>query len=165
MKKLLIFCSLAACFLLLIPGVALGLNTAEVQERGGEITLMFIGDKGLQLGVEYGITPEVGAYVEMKNNVTRIGAKYELDSNFAILLGANNKAPFLGVNISMAVDEYISLMGDLNLSLTNSQLSALCELGAAFKIVDNLDLRGGLLAEVDPDGRNLNFQMGVGINY
>ena len=115
MKKLLIFCSLAACFLLLIPRVALGLNTAEVQERGGEITLMFIGDKGLQLGVEYGITPEVGAYVEMKNNVTRIGAKYELDSNFAILLGANNKAPFLGVNISMAVDEYISLMGDLNL--------------------------------------------------
>lgn len=164
MKRLMII-SLITIFLLLIPGVALGLNTAEVQEKGGEITLLFIGDKGLQLGVEYGLTPEIGAYVQIHNKATQVGAKYEFDSNLAIMLGILNDAPFIGANLSMPLDEDIKLMGDFNLSLANNHLSALIEMGVAIKIIDNLDLRGGLVAEADHIGKNFSFQMGFGVNY
>ncbi len=167
MKKLVFISLLTICFLLL-PSAAFGLNTAEVRAKGGEITLMFVGDYGLQLGAEYGITPEIGAYVEMRNNSSKIGAKYEVDSNIALLVGAINKAPFLGANASMALDQYVDIMGGFNLSLANSQLIAMCELGLAFKVVENVDLRGGLLGEVNPNNENaraISFQLGLGITY
>ena len=151
--------------LLWIPQAAFGLTTADVQARGGETTLMFVGDKGLQLGTEYGITSEIGFWVEIRNDLTKVGAKYEFDSNLALLLGAINNAPFLGVNISMPLDEYMDMIGDLSLSLASNQLTALLEIGLAFDLVDNLDLRGGLLAETDQDGKSFSFQMGLGINY
>ena len=164
MKRIMLISLLTIC-LLLIPGAVLGLNTAEVQEKGGEITLLLVGDKGLQLGVEYGLTPEIGAYVQMQNNATQVGAKYEFDSNLAILLGILNDAPFIGANLSMPLDDYIKLMGDFNLSLANNYLSALIEMGVAFKIVDNLDLRGGLVAEANNTGKTFSFQMGFGVNF
>lgn len=167
MKKL-FFISLLTISFLLLPSAAFGLNSAAVRAKGGEITLMFVGDHGLQLGAEYGITPEIGAYVEMRNNSTKIGAKYEVDSNIALLVGAIDKAPFLGANASMALDQYIDIMGDFNLSLANSQLVAICELGIAFKLIENLDLRGGLLGEVNPNNQNaraVSFQLGLGITY
>jgi len=164
MKKIMLI-SLMICCLLLIPGVALGLNTAEVQEKGGEITLLFIGEQGLQMGVEYGLTPEIAAYVQIHEAATLVSAKYEFDSNLAIMLGVVNEAPFIGINTSMPLDENIKLMGDFSLSLANNRLSALLEMGIGFKFADNMDLRGGLLAEASNNGKTFNFQMGIGIHY
>lgn len=164
MKRIMLISLLTLC-LLLIPGAALGLNTAEVQEKGGEITLLFIGDQGLQLGVEYGLTPEIAAYVQIHNEATLVSAKYEFDSNLGIMLGVVNEAPFIGVNTSLPLDENINLMGDIHISLANNHLSALLEMGIGFKFADNMDLRGGLVAVADNTGKNFNFQMGIGIHY
>lgn len=151
--------------LLCIPQAAFGLMTADVQAQGGETTLMFVGDKGLQLGTEYGITSQLGFAVEMRNDSTKVGAKYEIDSNLALMLGAINNAPFLGVNISMPIDEYMDVVGELSLSLASNRLNALFELGMVFDLIENLDLRGGLLAETDQESKNISFQMGLGVTY
>ncbi|NLC52427.1 MAG: hypothetical protein GX770_00465 [Firmicutes bacterium] len=151
--------------LLLMPQVALGLNTPEVRAKGGETTLMFVGDKGLQLSTEYGVTSEVGLCVTIRKDATKIGAKYEFDSNLALLLGAINQAPFVGANIFMPLDEYMGFIGDLSLSLASNRLTAQMELGVVLDLVDNLDLRGGLLAETDQNGKSFSFQIGLGVNY
>lgn len=151
--------------LLLIPQAALGLTTPEVQERGGETTLMFVGDDGLQLSTEYGMTSEIGLSVAIRQGTTKVGAKYEFDSNLALLLGAVNNAPFIGANLFMPLDQYMGILGDLSLSLASNRLSAQLELGLVLDLVDNLDLRGGLLAETDPDGRKFSFQIGLGVRY
>ena len=155
---------LAIC-LLCIPQAAFGLMTADVQAQGGETTLMFIGDKGLQLATEYGISSQLGFSVAIRNDSTRVGAKYEIDSSLALLLGTINNAPYLGANISMPIDEYMGVIGDLSLSLASNRLTALFELGMVFDLADNLDLRGGLLAETDQDSKNFSFQMGLGVSY
>ncbi|HHT06786.1 MAG TPA: hypothetical protein GXZ97_11035 [Hydrogenispora sp.] len=151
--------------LLLISQVALGFSTPEVQARGGETTLMFVGDKGLQLSTEYGVTSEVGLCVAIRKDATKVGAKYEFDSNLALLLGAIDQAPFIGANLFLPLDEYMGFIGDLSLSLASNRLSAQLELGVVLDLVDNLDLRGGLLAETDQDGKNFSFQIGLGVNY
>ena len=58
--------------LLLMPQVALGLTTGG-RAKGGETTLMFVGDKGLQLNTEYGVTSEVGLCVAIRKDATKIG--------------------------------------------------------------------------------------------
>ncbi|HHW11886.1 MAG TPA: hypothetical protein GXX33_02625 [Firmicutes bacterium] len=159
------FVGLLVVSLLLIPQVALGLNSPEVQARGGETTLMFIGDKGLQLDTEYGITSEVGLCVAIRKDATKVGAKYEFDSNLALLLGVIEQAPFIGANIAMPLDQYMGFVGDLSLSLASNRLAAVLELGMVLALADNLDLRGGLLAETDQYGKNFSFQIGLGVNY
>ena len=153
------------CCLFLVPRAALGLATADVRINGGETTLMFVGDKGLQLGTEYGITSQVGLCVAVREDWTKIGAKYEIDSNLALLLGAVNNAPFLGANVSMPLDDYMDVVGELTLSLASNRLTAFLELGLVFDLVNNLDLRGGILAETDQNGKNFSFQIGLGVNY
>ena len=98
MKKFFVVAVVFLC-LFFVPRAALGLTTAEVQAYGGETTLMFVGDRGLQLGTEYGITSQIGLIVGIRQDTTKIGAKYEFDSNLSLLLGAVNNAPFLGANI------------------------------------------------------------------
>ena len=164
MRKSFIVGFLFIC-LFLLPQAAWGLTTADVQARGGETTLMFVGDKGLQLGTEYGVTSELGVCVEIREDSTKIGAKYEFDSSLSLLLGAVNNAPFLAANISMPVDEYMDVVGDLRLSLASNRLTALLELGLVFDLVNNMDLRGGLLAETDQNGKNFSFQIGLGVSY
>ena len=151
--------------LLCIPQAAFGLMTAEVQAQGGETTLMFIGDKGLQLGTEYGITSQLGFCVEIRNDLTKVGAKYEIDSNLALLLGAVDNTPFLGANLFMPIDEYMDVVGELSLSLASNRLNAFFELGLVFDLAENLDIRGGLLAETDQDSKKFSFQMGLGVSY
>jgi len=151
--------------LLLAPRAAFGLTTADVRARGGETNLMFVGDKGLQLGTEYGITSEVGLCVAIREDSTKIGAKYEFDSSLALLLGAVDNAPFLGANITMPLDDHMDVVGDLSLSLASNRLTVMLELGLVFDLINNLDLRGGLLAETDQNGKNFSFQMGLGVNY
>ena len=152
-------------FLFFIPQAAFGFMTADVKAQSGETTLMFIGDKGLQLGAEYGVTPQIGFFVEIREDSTKVGAKYEFDSSLALLLGAINNAPFLGANISMPIDEYMEVCGDLSLSLASNRLTAILELGLVFDLIDNLDLRGGLLAETDQNSKCFSFQIGLGVNY
>lgn len=151
--------------LFLMPRAAMGLTTAEIQAQGGETTLMVVGDKGLQLGTVYGITSDVGICVQIRDGSTKVGAKYELDSNLALLLGAVNNAPYLGANLSMPVDEYMDVVGDLSLSLASNKLTAMLELGLIFDLVNNVDLRGGLLAETDQNGKSFSFQIGLGVSY
>ncbi|NLW58733.1 MAG: hypothetical protein GX073_00050 [Firmicutes bacterium] len=151
--------------LLLIPQVVLGFSTPEVQVRGGETALMFVGDKGLQLSTEYGVSAEIGFCVAIRKDATKVGAKYEFDSNLALLLGLVDAAPFIGANIYMPLDQYMGLIGELDLSLASNRLSAQLELGVVLDLVDNLDLRGGLLAETDQEGKNFSFQIGLGVNY
>lgn len=151
--------------LLCIPQAAFGLMTAEVQAQGGETTLMFIGDKGLQLGTEYGITSQLGFCVEIRNDLTKVGAKYEIDSNLALLLGAVDNTPFLGANLFMPIDEYMDVVGEHSLSLASNRLNAFFELGLVFDLAENLDIRGGLLAETDQDSKKFSFQMGLGVSY
>jgi hypothetical protein len=159
------FVGLLVICLLCIPQAAFGLRTAEVRAQGGETTLMFIGDKGLQLGTEYGITSQLGFCVEVRNDLTKVGAKYEIDSNLALLLGTVDNAPFLGTNILMPIDEYMDVVGELSLSLASNRLNAFFELGLIFDLADNLDLRGGLLAETNQNSKNFSFQIGLGVNY
>ena len=156
---------LVVCLFLLIPQMALGFSTPEVQAQGGETTLMFVGDKGLQLSAEYGVTSEVGFCVAIRKDATKVGAKYEFDSSLALLLGAIDQAPFIGVNLFMPLDQYMGIIGDLSLSLASNRLTAQLELGVVLDLVDNLDLRGGLLAETDQEGKNFSFQIGLGVNY
>ncbi|NLY90523.1 MAG: hypothetical protein GX081_02810 [Firmicutes bacterium] len=162
-KSLIVGCLVIS--LLLVPQAALALTTADVRVNGGETTLMFVGDRGLQLETEYGITSEVGLSVAIREDWTRIGAKYEIDSSLALLLGAVNNAPFLGANISMPLDDYMEVVGDLSLSLASNRLTVLFELGMVFDLINNVDLRGGLLAETDQNGKNFSFQIGLGVNY
>ena len=164
MRKSFVVGFLVFC-LLLVPQAALGLTTADVRVNGGETHLMFVGDKGLQLGTEYGITSEVALCVAIREDATKIGAKYEFDSSLALLIGAGNSAPFLGANISMPLDDYMDVVGDLSLSLASNRLTVLLELGLVFDLIDNLDFRGGLLAETDQNGKNFSFQIGLGVNY
>lgn len=164
MGKSLAVCCLVFC-LLLIPQAALAITKADVQASGGETVLMFVGDKGLQLETEYGITSEIGLCVAVREDMTKIGAKYELDSNLTLLLGAVNNAPFLGTNVAMPLDDYMDVVGELTLSLASNRLTAFLELGLVFDLVNNLDLRGGILAETDQNGKNFSFQIGLGVNY
>ena len=65
----------------------------------------------------------------------------------------------------MPLDEYMGFIGDLSLSLASNRLTAQMELGVVLDLVDNLDLRGGLLAETDQNGKSFSFQIGLGVNY
>jgi hypothetical protein len=103
--------------------------------------------------------------VEVRNDLTKVGAKYEIDSNLALLLGTVDNAPFLGTNILMPIDEYMDVVGELSLSLASNRLNAFFELGLIFDLADNLDLRGGLLAETNQNSKNFSFQIGLGVNY
>ncbi|NLM37005.1 MAG: hypothetical protein GX202_02630 [Firmicutes bacterium] len=159
------FVGLLVIGLLFIPQVTLGLTSPEVKARGGETTVMFIGDKGLQLDTEYGINSEVGLNVAIRKDMAKVGAKYEFDSNLALLLGVVDQAPFFGANLAMPLAQDMGFIGDLTIALASNRLMATLEMGVVIDLGNNLDLRGGLLAETNQSGKNFSFQIGLGVNY
>ena len=90
---------LAVIILTVFPAAAWGLNTPAVTRNHGVITARFIGDVGLFLGAEYGMTDELALMAELgSKNLSKIGLKYEV-GRLAVTGGVpGSSGVFFGLN-------------------------------------------------------------------
>src|SRR5690606_32708181 len=93
---------LAVIILTVFPAAAWGLNTPAVSRNHGVVTARFIGDLGLFLGAEYGVTSELALLAELgPKEMSRIGLKYQV-GRMAVTGGVTGSAVFFGLNGSGA---------------------------------------------------------------
>ncbi len=140
------------------------LNTPGVVENHGAITALITSDAGLTLGAEYGLTPQFALMGEVGGPATRIGGKYEVASDLALLIGITDESPFLGINGSHALASDLTGIYEFNLSSRGSNLSLLYKLGGSLDIDQNLALRAGLVGYLSEDNFP-NLQLGIGYKF
>lgn len=160
MKRMMLV-ALVASLVILVSGTTFALNSPAVSQGHGVVTGMFVGSD-LSLGFEYGLTSEI-AVIGNFGHQTRFGAKYELRSNLAVVGGMDQGgAPFITLNGSRGIDRNLLGMGELGVRMSGSKFIPVYELGVAYKLDRNFDIRGGLI------GENLDFprlQIGVGYGF
>ena len=159
--KILCF-SLAILFLVSSPGWAL--NTPGVVEDHGVITALITSDAGLTLGAEYGLTSQFALMGEVNGPTTRIGGKYEVASDLALLMGVTDDSPFLGINGSYSLDPDLTGIYEFNLSSRHNDLSVLYKFGGSLAIDQNLALRAGLVGFLTEDNFP-DLQLGIGYKF
>lgn len=164
MKKAL-FVLLSVSVLLLLPTIALGINSPAVSANHGVVTGMFISDIGLSLGVEYGFTREWGATLRIWEDAWKIGAKYELAPNLAVVGGIFDKDPYLGVNGSFEINRNFQGLYEVDLYMAGGDFMAMYEAGVKLNLAKSIDLRGGLMGFLGGGASDLFFQLGLGYRF
>lgn len=145
---------------------AWGLNTPAVSRSHGVITGRFVSDHGLFIGGEYGITQETAVQVELApTNLTKIGLKYQTGPNLAVTGGIIGSSVFFGLNGSTALTGELTGIAEMNVTMADSRVNLLYELGAKFNIDRKLDIRGGLMGFVGESAGTPVFQLGVGYKF
>jgi len=163
-KKVLVL-FLTVSVLMLFPTGALGINSPAVSKNHGVITGMFISDLGLSVGAEFGFTRELGITLRIWEDAARIGVKYELQPNLAIVGGILDKDPYLGINGSFGINRNFQGLYEADLYMSGGDFMTLYELGVKFNLVDSIDLRGGLMGFLGGDNSDLYFQLGLGYRF
>lgn len=164
MKKVL-FILLTVSTLMLLPTIALGINSPAVSANHGVVTGMFISDIGLSLGAEYGFTTEWGATLRIWEDAWKIGAKYELGPNLAAVGGIFDENPFLGVNGSFGINQSFQGLYEVDLYMAGGDFMAMYEAGVKLNLAKSIDLRGGLLGFLGGGASDLFFQLGLGYRF
>lgn len=150
---------------MLLPATALGINSPAVSANHGVVTGMFISDIGLSLGVEYGFTQEWGALLRIWKDAWKLGAKYELNPNMAIVGGIFDENPYLGVNGSFDINKNFQGLYEADLYMASGKFTALYELGVKFDLAKSIDIRGGILGFLGGNNSDLHFQLGLGYRF
>lgn len=164
MKKVSLILSVV-CILLLLPATALGINSPTVSANHGVVTGMFISDIGLSLGAEYGFTQELAALLRIWEDAWKIGVKYELNPNLAVVGGIFDEDPYLGVNGSFGINQNFQGLYEADLYMESGDFKAMYELGVKLNLAKSIDIRGGLLGFLGGDDSDLYFQLGLGYRF
>lgn len=163
-KKVFLILSVVS-MLMLLPATALGINSPAVSTNHGAVTGMFISDIGLSIGAEYGFTGEWGAHLRIWEDAWKIGAKFELNPNLAIVGGVFDENPYLGVNGSFGINRNFQGLYEADLYMESGDFMALYELGVKLNLAKGIDIRGGLLGFLGGGDSDLYFQLGLGYRF
>lgn len=155
---------LLALVLLLIPTVSLGLNTPTVSEGHGVIIGAFVSDHGLNLGAEYGITPEFGV-TALFGGFTKIGIKYELNPSLALVGGAFDSNPFLGLNGSFGLSKDLLGLYEVDLSMAGGDFQLIYSVGAKLRLAKKVDLRAGVMGYAIGSDTKPHLALGIGYQF
>jgi opacity protein-like surface antigen len=164
--KRLVAVLLIAIFIAGFSGISYALNSPGVVQNHGVITGMLVSDYGLKLSGEYGLTPKLALIGTMGDPISRLGAKYEINNNFALLGGVTENSPFIGINGSHKINNDITGVYELNLSERRSDLSLMYELGLKINLDTKVDLRAGILGLIEDDHYHFHtLEVGVGYKF
>ncbi|NLY89210.1 MAG: hypothetical protein GX085_06265 [Firmicutes bacterium] len=156
---------LAVIILTVFPAAAWGLNTPAVSRNHGVVTARFIGDLGLFLGAEYGVTSELALLAELgPKEMSRIGLKYQV-GRMAVTGGVTGSAVFFGLNGSGALGDKLTGIFEVDAVMNKGNLGLLYEVGVKFDIDQKVDLRGGLFGGTSGSVTTLQFQIGAGYKF
>ncbi|MCK8816901.1 hypothetical protein MWH28_05875 [Natroniella sulfidigena] len=145
-------------------GTAWALSGPTVRAEQGSMTAMLISDHGFSLGGEYGLNSEIGLTAKVGTSFDRLGVKYQLDSNLALLAGLADSDPFVGINGQQGLSNEVVGLYELNLTTRGGDLSLLYDVGVSTSLNHNLDLRAGFIGHLD-DRSSINLQLGVGHRF
>lgn len=162
-SKILVFV-ISILVLTALPADAL--HTPGVSNNSGVATLMLTNDNNVAIGGEFGVTPNLAIAANFNAPISRIGVKYQIDSNLALLGGVSdeNNSPYLGINGSRGVNRDLTALYELNL-LMGSSLVLPYELGARFNLNHNLDLRAGIFGMIEGNIEFPNLKVGIGYRF
>ncbi len=171
MKKLLIL-MLAVLAVFATSVVALGLNSPSVSKGAGVITGMFATeDKGLLLGLEYGLSEKfaITGRVGMGDDFdySKLALKYEVSPRFAILGGVYeygiDNEPYFGINGSVSFDRDISGILEVGVIMADDT-EMVYEAGIKYNINKQIDIRLGILGSTFEGDENA-FELGAGYKF
>ncbi len=161
-NKILIF---VITILVLTSTSAYTLHTPAVSTNSGVITLMLTNNT-IALGGELGLTPNLAVAANLNAPFSRIGVKYQIDSNLALLGGVSSgSTPYLGVNGSNWINRDLTALYELNLLMSNNKLILPYELGIRINLNHNLDLRAGVFGNIESDIKFPSLKAGIGYRF
>ncbi len=163
MNKTVLLISTLFLLLVICSSTVHALHPPWVRTHGGEISLVVVGDKGIVLGLDYGLTSAIAISGRVGGPFSRIGIKVEARPALAVIGGvARNQKFYLGFNTARSLNE--DFLGILEASLvTDGRDFALeYQLGVRYSINPGLDIRGGIISK-DLDFPNI--QLGVGYMF
>jgi len=164
--KRLVAVILVAVFTVGFSGISYALNSPGVVQNHGAITGILVSDHGLKLSGEYGLTPQLALIGTMGDPISRLGVKYEVNGNFALLGGITDSSPFIGINGSHKINSDISGLYEFDLSSRRSDLSLMYELGLKINLDAKVDLRAGVLGFIEDSYHHYHtLEVGIGYNF
>ncbi|MCK8827356.1 hypothetical protein MWH25_06315 [Natroniella acetigena] len=163
MKKDFLILLLVGC-LITFSQTAWALSGPTVRAEQGSMTAMLISDNGFSLGGEYGLNSELGLTAKVGTSFDRLGIKYQLDNNLALLAGVAGSDPFVGINGQRGLSNEVLGIYELNLTTRRGDLSVLYDVGVSTSLNHNLDLRAGFIGRLD-ERSSINLQLGVGHRF
>ena len=150
MKKINVLLLIIMIFVSL-TGVANALNTPGVSTNHGVITGMLVSGTGVKITGEYGFDTQLAIIGTVGDPYTRLGAKYQVDNNLAVLAGVTDDSPFFGVNGSRFIRNRLFGIYDVDVLKKDSDLALFYELGVKVDLQSNVDLRAGLIGFTTDD--------------
>jgi len=145
MKKGLIIFLLGVIFITVSPPV-LGLEGPRVATHQGTVSLSMVGNGGLILGGEYGLTSRLGITGRVGAGYSRIGFKFQLRPYLAVMVGATeDQYFFLGVIGSRYLADNLEGIAEATLIAETREIELEYQLGLHFEITESLELRGGAI--------------------
>lgn len=158
---------LVTIFLVITPIAAFGLNTPGVIERQGSVTGRYVGNVGYLFGVEYGILTDIAVLADAgANDYSRVGIKFQLNPDMALIGGIVQSKPFVGVNFGRALNEDLIGIAEVDVYNTSSNRLAFdYEAGVKFTLTPQLDLRGGIFGTVTETTTINRYQLGMGFSF
>ncbi len=150
-KKGLIFTVL---FLVLVfsSTSVLALQLPWVSTHGGEVSLMVVGDRGVVLGGEYGVTQNLAFSGRIGGPYSRFGVKVQARPSLSVIGGVSRGQKFyLGFNAARSLNDDFLGIAEAALVTDGSSFSLEYQVGVRYTVNPNWDLRGGVIS------RDLDF--------
>ncbi|GAB6138408.1 hypothetical protein [Halanaerobaculum tunisiense] len=163
MKKLVTIYSIIT-ILVLFTGTSLASTSPQVLTNHGVVTGMIISDNGVTLEGKYGLTPKTALIGKIGGPFTRIGGKYQIDSNFALVAGITDDSPFLGINGARIIDNELTGIYEFDLSTAREDLVVHYDLGIKLNLDNQVDLRAGLKGMIG-DQYSPGLKIGAGYKF
>lgn len=158
--------SLLTMLLLLIPVTAWGLYTPTVSNGHGVLMVRDIDKMGWLVGGEYGIMDNLAITADLgENNYSRAGVKVLLNPDFAFLGGILKSNLYMGVNVGINFSDNLSGIGELIICQLGNKMAADYEVGCKLNLVEQFDVRAGLIGEFSDSNASYNLMLGFGYSF
>jgi hypothetical protein len=152
-------------FLLFIPATAWGLSTPTISANHGVALVSDIDNLGWNIGGEYGVLENLAIIADLRADHSRVGVKVLINPEFAFLGGFRNSNIFIGVNFGTEFMDKFSGMGEVDIFQSESKTNAEYEVGCKLSLTEQLDIRSGLVGEINESGANYNLMFGLGYSF
>lgn len=145
----------------------LALNTPGVGKGSGAITLMVVGNDGLRLGGEYGLTNNLAATGRIGAGPAILGAKFQLSPSLAVLGGLyGTQSLFLGLNTGTTLMESLFAITEVLVLAPGFEKVVLkYQAGLRYYLGINLDIRAGVSGSFDGALALPDLQLGMGFQF
>ena len=163
MKRTMLAC-LVLVSILFISGTVFALNEPLVMEGHGVVTGLYVVEVGMNISVEYGITPELAVLIEVRAGESRIGGKYEVQPNLAVIAGIYDSSPFIGINGSKFLTNKLNGVFEADIVLDTEDVYFNYQIGGIYPLGRGIDLRAGLIGTLKAEDTP-ELQFGVGYNF